>query len=96
VLWQALQRYTELRSSPVALQARGWITGGELVEQHANGTLEYHYIGRQGALHGAALDDDIATGAWRTRLYQASVDPVASPKNWMAVEDFIIRTTGRS
>lgn len=48
-------------------------------------------MGRRGSLSGDELADDIATGSWRTKLYQVPREPLPDNPNWFAVSAFVER-----
>lgn len=91
---QALDRYTELVSASTSNAASGR-TGEELVASQQSEQPLFFAMGRQGGLTGPRLEQDVATGAWRTTTYQvASAIPSGNP-NWFAVSDFIGLLAGR-
>ncbi|MGI8808704.1 MAG: PGN_0703 family putative restriction endonuclease [Acidimicrobiales bacterium] len=47
------------------------------------------WVGRAGGLSGTALADDIATGAWRTRLYKVANGNAAPNGQWFALDDLL-------
>ena len=46
------------------------LTGAEIIDMHAAGTLPYDSVGRSGGLAGPSFRDDVSTSAWRTRSYE--------------------------
>ena len=46
------------------------MTGKEIVESFAEGTLDVDHVGRQGGRHGKAFQNDVADGGWRTFRYE--------------------------
>jgi hypothetical protein len=47
------------------------------------------WVGRAGGLSGTALADDIATGAWLTRLYRVAIGNAAPNGQWFALDDLL-------
>ncbi len=47
-LREALHRYKELRTAKTTPNGQGWLSGAEIIEQHATGAPFYGYIGRIG------------------------------------------------
>jgi hypothetical protein len=62
---------------------------GRYVRSPSRG-LAHHPMGRKGGLDGAELAKDIASGTWRTQLYECSSKPVQN-KNWFTVAEFVAR-----
>ena len=48
----------------------------------------YRTMGRQGGLAGDLLSTDIASGSWRTHMYEVSKQPTAANPNWFTIEEF--------
>jgi hypothetical protein len=93
VLATALDEYDALVSVGPAFgqnkDAR--LTGAEIVELHAEGTLPYTSVGRGGGLSGGQFVNDVRTGTWRTQSYEVRVgEPPNS--NWFSVADFVAAT----
>lgn len=90
----ALDRYDSMvsRSRMFGENADGHLTGQEIVNAHAAGTLEYPFMGRGGGLQGAALAEDVLTGKWRVRRYEVRQDALPGNPNWFNVLDFITVT----
>lgn len=91
MLTEALDRYDDLvtRAMPND-DAR--LSGQEIVDGHAAGTLTFTAVGRSGGLDGPRLREDLASGTWRTTLYQAAVRHPGN-RNWFTVEEFVQRAT---
>ena len=93
VLATALADYDSLVSTGPAFgknkDAR--LTGAEIVDLHAEGTLPYSSVGRSEGLTGGPFLEDIRTGAWRTRSYEVR-DGAPPNANWFSIADFIAAT----
>jgi hypothetical protein len=90
VLATALRRYDELKSTfdgrrPV----RPKLTGAEIVAGHDDGSRSVTWVGRLGGLGGARLQQDLATGSWRTQTYEVSEDEPDNARNWFTVAEFV-------
>lgn len=85
---QALERYDELVSVSTSNAAAGR-TGEELVSLQPVGQQVFSAMGRQGGLAGPRLQEDVATGAWRTTTYQVAALPPSGNPNWFLVSDFV-------
>lgn len=94
MLATALDRYGDLVSAPITFGGNkdADLTGQQIVHAHAEGTLEFRYMGRNGGLHGSALGEDIASGNWRTRRYEVRREPLPGNGNWFEVVSFIQAT----
>lgn len=90
VLREALDRYEDLvsRRSAFGVNADAKMTGADIVAAHAEGTLEFTYMGRAEGIDGEPLRCDIDSGAWRTRQYEVRVEPLEQ-KNWFPIPKFI-------
>jgi hypothetical protein len=84
-----LERHPQLVASPIANQDT-WLTGATLVRRHLAGDRMYAWMGRNGGLTGARLEQDIAEGRWHEIAYQCSTTSVEN-RNWFSVADFIHR-----
>ena len=62
------------------------LTGREIHERHAAGSLATPWMGRRGGLGGAELAKDIASGAWRGHWYECSSKPVQNPNGFLVAE----------
>lgn len=65
------------------------LTGAQIVDLHAEGSLEYLFVGRSGGQGGPAFHDDVTSGTWRTRHYEVSSAAKPPNSNWFAVAEFI-------
>jgi hypothetical protein len=66
----------------------GHRTGQELLDAWLSG--ERLFVGRQGGLSGALLQQDILSGAWRERLYETRDAKGGMPNgNWFLLEQFL-------
>jgi hypothetical protein len=88
----ALEGFESLRSS--STQTRGQnadahLSGGEIVRRFGDGSLEFKCMGRQGGRYGAELSGDLATGRWRTVIYQVRGDPEPINPNWFPIAEFV-------
>jgi hypothetical protein len=92
MLDQARDRYKDLASSDT-VHAEAHLTGLEILAQSSSGSAEYRWMGRQGGLHGTALEADFdQLGAWRERSYQVRTTPPPGTKaNWFEIRDFTRR-----
>lgn len=93
VLAEALVRYDDLvaHDHEFGKNADDHMTGAQIVKAHGVGALEFTYMGRNGGLEGGALTNDLATGGWRTQLYEVRWKPL-DRMNWFPVSEFIART----
>lgn len=93
VLATALADYDGLVSAGPAFGTNmdAKLTGSEIVDLHAEGTLPYTSVGRARGLHGEPFRSDITSGAWRTRAYEVRD---GDPPNafWFTVAEFIAAT----
>lgn len=93
VLATALADYDRLVSTGPAFgknkDAR--LTGAEIVELHAEGTLDYTSVGRARGLHGEPFRADVASGGWRSYAYEVRVGE-APNTNWFSITEFIAAT----
>jgi hypothetical protein len=85
----AIDRYPQLVATPIGNQDTCLI-GATLVQCYLAGDRTYAWMGRNGGLTGATLDQDMAEGRWREVAYQCSTTPVEN-RNWFSVADFINR-----
>lgn len=87
----ALERHEQLESRPLGFgqNADSRMTGADIVAEFAEGDLEFAWVGRQHGLKGAPLQSDLATGAWRTKVYEVAAGSAAPNKNWFSVADFV-------
>jgi hypothetical protein len=85
----ALERHPQLVASPIANQDT-CLTGATLVQRYLAGDRTYAWMGRNGGLTGARLDQDIAEGRWHEIAYQCSTTSVEN-RNWFSVANFIHR-----
>jgi hypothetical protein len=91
----ALEAYSDLvaRGSTFGANKDGTCTGLQI----AQGELDddsgrtFTWMGRDGGLNGAALADDLKTGAWRTRRYEVRYGPLPHNRNWFPISDFTQR-----
>ncbi|WP_437282120.1 hypothetical protein WME90_16615 [Sorangium sp. So ce375] len=92
VLRVALARYEQLVSPRPSwgANAETKLTGDELYERHHAGSLTTPWMGRQGGLDGAELTKDIASGTWRSQLYECRSTAVSN-RNWFTVAAFAAR-----
>jgi hypothetical protein len=92
VLRVALARYNQLVSPRPTWGANAETkrTGAEIYERYQTGALTTPWMGRQSGLNGAELAKDIASGTWRSQLYECSSKPVQN-KNWFTVAEFVAR-----
>lgn len=94
-LRQDLRAREEMRSSSdlnasSELQVKRHKTRGlEIYNRFKDGSSTDIVMGRGGGLPGKALQDDIASGGWRAKLYEVSDDPVPPNQNWFAIRDFV-------
>jgi len=93
VLGTALDRYGELHSPEPTFRTNPdeMLTGEEIVEAHAQGTLVYHSMGRNGGKGGDLLSDDIVGGGWREQSYEVRRDPDPINHNWFLISEFIAK-----
>lgn len=96
VLREALDRYDDLvsRGPSFGKNADAKMTGADIVAAHAEGTLEFAYMGRADGIRGDALRIDIESGSWRTRHYEVRYHPLEQ-KNWFPIPNFVELTAGR-
>ncbi|WP_438029798.1 hypothetical protein [Sorangium sp. So ce233] len=92
VLRVALARYEQLVAPRPTWGANTEtkLAGAELYERHHAGSLTTPWMGRQGGLDGAELTKDIASGTWRSQLYECSSKAVSN-RNWFTVAAFVAR-----
>jgi hypothetical protein len=90
VLRVALARHEQLASPRPTwgANAETKLTGAELYARHRAGSLLTPWMGRKGGLNGAELAKDIASGTWRSQLYECSSKPVQNT-NWFDVAEFV-------
>lgn len=90
VLDVACSRWSKLAAKPriFGQNADARLTGEAVVALVDQTIVEYGYVGRTGGATGA-VHDDVANGAWRTRLYEVRRDPLPGNPNWMSVGEFI-------
>jgi hypothetical protein len=95
VLGTALDRYDELHSQEPTFRTNPdeMLTGEEIVAAHADGTLLYKWMGRNGGKNGKLLADDIAGGGWRAQSYEVRRAPLAHNHNWLLITEFIAKTS---
>jgi hypothetical protein len=94
LLWTALDRY-DLLVTPAktfGINADGHMTGAEIVAAHGRGDLAFAYMGRRLGLDGIGLAADMASGKWRTRVYEVRYERLAGKSHWFAIPQFIART----
>jgi hypothetical protein len=93
ILEVALNEYERLvaRSPEFATNRDSNMSGLELLESFRLGTLEFKWMGRRGGIEGAKLNEDVATGRWRTYKYECRREPLPSNPNWFPVEKFAER-----
>lgn len=71
--------------------AHAQLTGAEIVaDAHVADTSRYTVMGRSGGINGTLLAADIATGAWRTQLYEVRTDDQPN-RNWFPIAEFLQR-----
>lgn len=94
VLSTALERYDALASSPTTFRTNmdSFVTGQQIVEGHAEGTLDFAYVGRQGGLRGAKFTEDVSSGNWRAQGYEVRYEAMPGNRNWFAVREFLQAT----
>jgi hypothetical protein len=97
VLGVALGAHRDLESrGPVfGRNAHDKLTGAEIHAAHGEGTLRFDYLGRSGGLDGSTLQEDIATGRWRTTRYEVRSGPLPDNPNWFSMVEFLARTATR-
>jgi hypothetical protein len=67
--------------------ATGKRTGAELLAAATGGATGW--VGRTGGRHGAALQEDLDTGSWRTRTYEFNKAAETAPnRNWFSLAEF--------
>jgi hypothetical protein len=67
------------------------LSGAEIVDLHGAGTLPNSSVGWTGGLAGSPFQNDIRSGAWRTKSYE--VRHAAPPNdNWFSIAGFIAKT----
>ncbi|MCD9153130.1 hypothetical protein [Aeromicrobium duanguangcaii] len=93
VLTTALADYDSLVSTGPAFGKNkdALLTGAEIVDLHASGTLPYDSVGRNGGLTGSVLQNDVSSGAWRTTTYEVKHGGPPNA-NWFSVADFLAKT----
>ena len=64
------------------------MSGAEIVRTHLAGSGPTS-VGRRGGLHGDDLQEDVHSGAWRTRSYEVAFDTPKEGRNWFSTEDFV-------
>lgn len=69
------------------------MTGKEIVESFAEGTLEADHVGRQGGLHRKAFREDVETGRWRIQTYELRTGALPGNDNWFPVAEFLAAVT---
>lgn len=92
VLEDALARYGDLRSVTTGYDDDRMI-GADLAEQWLDGSLPFAYVGVKDGPNGKWFATAVATGIWRSQVYQVRYDPLPENKNWFPVETFIQRLT---
>jgi hypothetical protein len=94
VLDTALRRHKELESRDATFgrNAQDKLTGAEILAAHGEGTLAYDHMGRTGGVEGAAFREDLATGRWRTTLYEVRDGTLPGNLNWFRIEELIALT----
>ena len=95
VLNTALERYDDLASPEPTFRRNSdeLLTGEEIVEAHAEGTLVHTWMGRSGGKNGKLLAGDISTGAWRDRFYEVRHETLPGNPNWFLISEFITKTS---
>jgi hypothetical protein len=90
VLQIALDHYNEFVSKGVAYgqNCEMKLRGMDIYRGYKQGTLPIHFVGRDRGLYGVNLAEDLASGNWRTRLYETNSQKVSN-KNWFPVEEFV-------
>jgi len=70
------------------------MTGSEILAEYKRG--ERFFVGRNLGLHGKILRNDVATGKWKTHMYEVNKKSKILPatRNWFTVEDFIKKISG--
>ena len=69
------------------------MSGAEIVRTHLAGSGPTS-VGRRGGLHGDDLQEDVRSGAWRTRTYEVSFDTPKEGRNWFSTEEFVESVQG--
>ena len=88
----SLDMFDELVSTgvPYGQNSEEKISGQQIYARYKQGTLDKVSIGRAGGQFGDKLQEDIATGKWRTFLYETSTKKsVDINRNWFGIEDFV-------
>lgn len=67
------------------------LTGVEIVDAFGGDEPGWLTMGRSGGLRGPKLDQDVASGGWRTQRYECSSRPQPINPNWFTVADFVAR-----
>lgn len=91
VLSDALDAYPQLASEPSTsgANADGRQPGHQIVTTF--GFSPMRTMGRKQGLAGAALADDIRSGAWKLRQYEVSRKARPANPNWFKISDFVSR-----
>lgn len=84
----ALDRYDDLVSRRIGYQDNE-LLGQDIVQRAANGTLVYAWMGRRGGVDGTEMKDDIASGTWKSTLYQVRKDAIPGNPNWFPIAEYI-------
>lgn len=104
VYWHALLRVSLLRYEELVTEDIGFgknadahLTGAEIVQRHADGTLEFTYVGRWLGSSGKHFQADLVDDRWReriyevrreTRIYEVRRETIVS-HNWFPISEFI-------
>jgi hypothetical protein len=70
-----------------------WKGAGQIVKAHADGTLVYQWMGRNGGKGGNLLAGDIVSGGWREQSYEVRRDLDPTSHNWLLISEFIAKTS---
>lgn len=85
----ALRNYEILKADTTPSNGDDELAGEEIWRNSQNGTLKFQTMGRQGGLHGDALQDDIATGGWKEQHYFVRASPDPHNANWFHISEFV-------
>lgn len=79
------------KSAPYGTNKDGHLSGQDIVDGNVLDRVTgqpFVSMGRAGGLHGAALTDDIQSGAWASRRYEVALGQPPN-SNWFLIADFL-------
>jgi len=93
LLKRALDLYPTLAAPGLSFGANAdtKLTGVEIVAAIDDDEPRWLTMGRSGGLRGPKLDQDVASGGWRTQRYECSSRPDPINANWFTVAEFVAR-----